>query len=359
MAIEQFVAGAPLPAALQGGVIALGNFDGLHAGHQAVVARAVALARERGVAAIVATFDPHPVRHFRPKAPPFLLTSLGQRRALVAEAGADAMMVFRFGHDLARVTPEEFVARWLAGAGGVVTGENFHFGKDRAGDVSVLAALGARLGLPCCHVPSVAQQGATVSSSRIRQALQGGDCADARRLLTRPFAVEGVVREIDVSSSCRSVKTVNAIDLGDYVRPREGTYAARIRRGDGSHDAGFARCFPVIDEGVPRQVVEPLAGGGAAARAGEIVEVALTQRIDFLPVHRRQAAMDGAGLAFQGHPELRPVARLHTGGQRLSPGAAATTATTTTTTTTTQLQSGFGRFRPAIREGIDSACKDR
>src|SRR5262245_62781738 len=129
----------PVPDGLHGAVIALGNFDGFHLGHQAVVREAVEWARREGRRAIVATFDPHPVRHFAPHVPWFRLTSLEQREALFAEAGADAMLVFDFDDALAATTAEDFVGVLLAahlGAAGVVTGEDFTFGKGRAGDVA-------------------------------------------------------------------------------------------------------------------------------------------------------------------------------------------------------------------------------
>ena len=139
-----------LPDSMRGAVIALGNFDGFHRGHQAVAREAVEWARAEGRPAIIATFDPHPVRHFSPDAPPFRLTTLDQREALFTAAGADAMLVFAFGAELAATTAESFVADLLVdrlGAGAVVTGEDFTFGKGRGGNVRVLAELGARLGL--------------------------------------------------------------------------------------------------------------------------------------------------------------------------------------------------------------------
>src|SRR5690348_13939548 len=105
--------GTVLPAALRGAVLALGNFDGFHAGHQAVVSRAVALARPMGAPVLVATFDPHPVRYFHPDAPPFRLTTLDQRARLFAAAGADAMVVFPFDESLASLTAEQFVTEKL------------------------------------------------------------------------------------------------------------------------------------------------------------------------------------------------------------------------------------------------------
>src|SRR5690349_23347420 len=123
-----------IPDSLKGSIVALGNFDGFHLGHQAVVSRAVARAFHERRPVLVATFDPHPVRFFKPDLPPFRLTTLDQRERLFAEAGADAMLVFRFGAELARVDAADFVTDYLVsriGAAGVVTGEDFTFGRGR------------------------------------------------------------------------------------------------------------------------------------------------------------------------------------------------------------------------------------
>ena len=140
----------PVPDALRGGVVALGNFDGFHLGHQAVAGEAIAWARAEGRPAIVATFDPHPVRFFQPQAEPFRLTTLDQRQALFAAAGADAMLVIGFDADVAGMTAQEWIEGGLAehlGAAGVVTGTDFTFGKGRGGNPQVLSELGAPLGI--------------------------------------------------------------------------------------------------------------------------------------------------------------------------------------------------------------------
>ena len=145
--MERLDGGSAVPAPFRGGIVALGNFDGFHVGHQAVVGRAVARARAEGRPALVATFDPHPVRFFRPDLPPFRLTTLDQRERLFAAAGADAMLVFHFDARAGRGRPRrEFVTDHLVsriGAAGVVTGEDFTFGKGRGGNVEVLKLLGA------------------------------------------------------------------------------------------------------------------------------------------------------------------------------------------------------------------------
>lgn len=230
---------AALPAAFAHGIVALGNFDGFHGGHQAVVGRAIALAREQGRPAIVATFDPHPVRYFKPDTPPFRLTSLDQRERLFAAAGADAMLVYRFDATLAALTAEEFAHEKLRGLSAVVTGEDFTFGNKKSGNVAVLAELGARLGFTAEAVAPVAQDGETISSSRIRAALEAGDCQTATRLLTRPFAIEGIVQHGAKLGRTIGYPTANII-LGSYLRPRYGIYAVRVRLADGRIVGGAA-----------------------------------------------------------------------------------------------------------------------
>jgi riboflavin kinase/FMN adenylyltransferase len=233
--MERLDGGSAVPAPFRGGIVALGNFDGFHRGHQEVVARAVARARAEGRPVLVATFDPHPVRFFRPEVPPFRLTTLDQRERLFAAAGADAMLVFRFDAELAGVTAEQFVADRLhrrIGAAGVVTGHDFTFGRGRAGNRAVLERLGAEAGISVDAVAPVLDEGQPVSSSRIRDALRAGDCATAARLLTRPFAIEGIVEHGDKRGRAIGYPTAN-LALGSYLRPRFGIYAVRGRLADG------------------------------------------------------------------------------------------------------------------------------
>ena len=228
----------PIPEAYRGAVLALGNFDGFHLGHQAVVSRAVQRGAHERRPVIVATFDPHPVRHFKPDVPPFRLTSLDQRQRLFAGAGADAMLVFRFDAALAATSAKEFVSALLAdriGAAAVVTGDDFGFGKGRAGNVAVLADLGKRHGIAAEAVAPVLLNGERVSSGRVREALQAGDPGTATRFLTRPFAVEGVVEPGDKRGRTLGYPTAN-MQLGTYLRPSYGIYAVRIRIGEGEAD---------------------------------------------------------------------------------------------------------------------------
>jgi riboflavin kinase/FMN adenylyltransferase len=287
--MERLDGGSAVPERLRGGIVALGNFDGFHKGHQAVVARAIHRARAENRPALVATFDPHPVRHFKPDLPPFRLTTLDQRQRLFKEAGADAMIVFGFGEALASVTAPDFVTDHLAsriGAAGVVTGEDFTFGKGRGGNVELLSLLGRANRMSVDSVAPVADGDEPVSSSRIREALQAGDCETATRLLTRPFAIEGIVEHGDKRGRTLGYPTAN-LSLANYLRPRFGIYAVRARLDDGRVLEGAANLGvrPTFDP--PRELLEPYFFDFDGDLYGRTIEVAL---VSFL---RPEARYDG------------------------------------------------------------------
>lgn len=248
-----------IPAHLAGGIVALGNFDGFHLGHQAVVGAAVARARAEGRPALVATFDPHPIRYFKPDAAPFRLTTLDQRERLFAAAGVDAMIVFGFDAELAALSAEAFVEQRLLAAlkvGGVVTGEDFTFGRARSGDVNALRAWGRARGFSTDAVAPVRLDGETISSSRIRAALIAGDAETAARLLTRPYAIQGVVQHGDKLGRTIGYPTAN-LDMSEYLRPAYGIYAVRGRLDDGRVLDGAANLGirPSFDP--PKELLEP------------------------------------------------------------------------------------------------------
>lgn len=256
--MERLTCDHPVPGHLRGGVVALGNFDGFHRGHQAVVGAAIANGRATGRPVLVASFDPHPVRYFRPDAPPFRLTSLDQRAALFAEAGADAMLLFNFNQALASVTAADFVSEWLigrAGAAHVVTGEDFTFGKGRAGNVAVLKELGAARGLTTEAIGPVSDAQGPISSSRIREALMVGDPGEAARLLTRPYRIQGRVQHGDKLGRTIGFPTAN-IAMDRYLRPKYGIYAVRGRLPDGRVLEGAANLGirPTFDP--PKELLE-------------------------------------------------------------------------------------------------------
>ena len=248
-----------VPDALRGAVAALGNFDGFHLGHQTVAGEAIAQAKAAGKPAIIATFDPHPVRFFAPDAPWFRLTTLDQRQHLFEAAGADAMLVFDFDAALAATTAEDFIIELLVerlGLTGVVTGEDFTFGKGRGGNINVLRELGAAHGLHATAMGPVKDDDGIISSSRIRDALQMGDCATATRLLTRPFTVAGAVQHGDKNGRLLGFPTAN-IDMAHYLRPRYGIYAVRGRLPDGRVLDGAANLGIRPSFNPPKELLEP------------------------------------------------------------------------------------------------------
>ncbi len=216
-----------VPEALRGAIIALGNFDGFHQGHQAVAGEAIEWAHAEGRPSIIATFDPHPVRHFKPDTPPFRLTTLEQRQELYLAAGATAMLVFHFDSELAGTSAEDFITDILIerfGAHGVVTGGDFTFGRGAKGNVEMLQSFGAARGLESRVVAPVEGGGDVVSSSRIRAALRDGKPELAAQLLTRPFAVRGIVEHGDKRGREIGYPTAN-LNLEAYLRPKYGIYA--------------------------------------------------------------------------------------------------------------------------------------
>lgn len=275
MTIPRLSSRDSIPDALRGGIAALGNFDGFHLGHQAVAGEAIAQAKAQGRPAIIATFDPHPVRYFTPDAPPFRLTTLDQRQRLFEAAGADAMLVFEFDAALAGTSAEDFIDRLLIerlGLAGVVTGEDFTFGKKRGGNIGVLRERGAAQGLSSRAVGPVTDGGGVISSSRIRDALRSGDLASANRLLTRPFAVEAPVQHGDKNGRLLGFPTAN-MDLGKYLRPRYGVYAVRGRLPDGRLLDGAANVGIRPQFEPPKELLEPHFFDFAEDLYGQTIEV--------------------------------------------------------------------------------------
>ena len=292
--MERLDGSAAIPAHLAGGIVALGNFDGFHLGHQAVVGAAVTRARAEGRPAVVATFDPHPVRFFRPDAEAFRLTTLDQRERLFARAGADAMVVFRFEAELAGLSADAFFAERLVAAlyvGGVVTGEDFTFGRAKAGNVAALAAAGQVLGFSADAIGPVTLDGEPVSSSRIRAALRAGDCQAAARLLTRNFAIEGEVQHGDKVGRTIGYPTAN-IDMGKYLRPAYGIYAVRGRLADGRVLNGAANLGIRPQFTPPKELLEPYFFDFDGDLYGQVIEVEL---VEFLRPEARFDSLDALG----------------------------------------------------------------
>jgi len=216
--------------------VAIGNFDGVHRGHQALVAAAVARARETGGAAIVLTFDPHPARVLRPEAAPEALTTVAQKEELVAALGVSRLVALEFDTQLAALAPEAFAREVLAatlGARHVVVGESFRFGRARRGDARTLDELGRAHGFDVQVVPPVLHGGRPISSSRVRELLRAGQVQDAAELLGRPYALDGVVVRGEGRGRTLGIPTAN-LEPGDQLLPARGVYAARALVGGAS-----------------------------------------------------------------------------------------------------------------------------
>ena len=289
--MERYTSREPMPQRLRGSIVALGNFDGYHLGHQAVVNRAIARGFHERRPVVIATFDPHPVRFFKPDVPPFRLTSLDQRERHFAGAGADAMLVFQFDADLAATGAEDFIAEILAqriGAAGVVTGTDFTFGRGRGGNAEMLRDLGEQHGILAETVAPVLVDGEPVSSSRIREALAAADPGTATRLLTRPFAIEGVVEHGDGRGRGLGYPTAN-LSLGRYQRPAYGVYAVKVRLDDGSDHDGVAS-FGVRPTFEPeKELLEACLFDWSGDLYGRTIEVSL---IDFIRAEQKFDSAD-------------------------------------------------------------------
>lgn len=227
-------------------VVAVGNFDGVHAGHRALVARAVGLAVERGLPAVGLTFDPHPAAVLRPDTAPGLLQTPDERVAALRAAGLDDVVVRRFDAELAGLSPAAFVADVLVGELGaavVVVGENFRFGRGAAGDVAVLRTLCAEHGIEVDAVPLVAGAEGPVSSSRLRAELAEGDVAAVAAALGRPFALDGAVVHGEGRGRTIGIPTANVAVDAARLLPADGVYACRAA---GIDAAGAAVAAPAV-----------------------------------------------------------------------------------------------------------------
>jgi riboflavin kinase/FMN adenylyltransferase len=242
------------PHGLEGAVYAIGNFDGLHLGHQAVIGRAIAMAKERATPSALLTFEPHPSDFFAGRSVVFRLTPPRDKAVICERLGLTGLVVIRFDASLAAMSAEEFiktivVARLRAAA--VVVGWDFHFGKGRSGSPTTLAEAGLRYGFRVEIVPKVENGVGVVSSSTIREALAGGDLATAASGLGRNYSVSGQVISGQRLGRTFGVPTAN-IALDPINRLAHGVYAV-VARLDGRVYPAVANfgTRPTIDDGRP------------------------------------------------------------------------------------------------------------
>jgi len=245
----------PVPAALRGCVLALGNFDGVHRGHAELAREAVGLAERLGRRPAALTFEPHPRSVFRPEEPVFRLTPPALKTELLGAVGLPLTFVLPFDRTIAAIQAEAFVDDLLLGrlgAAGLVCGYDFHFGQGRRGSPEMLQERCAGQGIPVVVVPPFARDGEPVSSTLIRTALEQGDVARAADFLGRPWFVRGVVAHGDKRGRDLGYPTAN-MHLARDCRLKYGIYAVRMKIDGIWHDgvASFGS-RPTFDDGAPR-----------------------------------------------------------------------------------------------------------
>ena len=224
-----------LGRALRAPAVAIGNFDGVHLGHRALLEEALRITHASGGEAVALTFDPHPARFFAPSLAPPMLTPLPRRIELLQEAGAEVVLVEPFTAEFAGLSAEDFVEEVLAkdmGARHVVVGADFSFGKNRRGNSNLLTSVGRHLGLGVSVVPQVTANGLVCSSTKIREFVLEGRVEGASLLLGRPFEIDGKVVRGAGRGRTLGVPTINLAYQGEIL-PRPGVYAGRARRIDG------------------------------------------------------------------------------------------------------------------------------
>lgn len=244
-----------LPDMLARPVLAIGNFDGMHLGHAALVAEAVRLGAAINRPAVILTFEPHPRAFFDPTKPLFRLTPPALKAEAAADLGADGAITLAFGPALAGLAAEAFVDELIGsrlGASGVVVGPNFRFGSHRRGDSTMLEARAAAIGIAASIVPPVQVEGEIVSSSRIRLLLGEGDVSSAARLLGRQWKVRATVAHGDKRGRTLGYPTANLL-LDKGVKLRHGIYAVTASVGGSVHKAVASfGSRPTFDDGAPR-----------------------------------------------------------------------------------------------------------
>jgi riboflavin kinase/FMN adenylyltransferase len=267
---------------MRGVVVALGNFDGVHLGHRAVLRRAVEEGQRRGARVVATTFDPHPRAVLRPRVQPKLLTTLELRREVLLRYGADEVRVIRFDEELSRKSPEGFVEDVLVGeigAEAVVVGENFRFGYRAAGGVEELGRLMSSFGGEAYTVAVRSEAGkGDISSTRIRELIARGEVGEAAALLGRPYVLRGEVVVGDRRGRSIGFPTANVLPPAAVVVPARGVYAGFVGVGKVVHPActnvGVA---PTFGRGESR--IEAYLIGFAGDLYGCVVDVSFVRRI--------------------------------------------------------------------------------
>ncbi|HXU46630.1 MAG TPA: bifunctional riboflavin kinase/FAD synthetase [Thermoanaerobaculia bacterium] len=213
-----------------GGFATIGNYDGVHRGQRATLERVVARAEAEGVPSIVVTFDPHPLALLRPDQAPLLITTPAQKERLLGEIGLQFMLVVKFTRELARTPARQFVRDFLhreLAVREIHVGATFSFGREREGNLALLAEMGQALGFTAHAVQEVVHQGERISSTRVRRAVSEGRIGEAEALLGRPFAIAGSIARGDRMGKRLGWPTIN-VTAENRLLPADGVYATRV-----------------------------------------------------------------------------------------------------------------------------------
>jgi riboflavin kinase / FMN adenylyltransferase len=287
----------PAEAIPKGAIVAMGNFDGVHLGHRAVIAAALEMGRAHGRPALALTFEPHPRRFFSPTTPQFRLSDETAKLRLLAGTGLAGAVIMTFDKRRAETTAQDFIHRDLIGrlgVSGIAVGYDFHFGKGRVGSPSLLVSEAPRLGIEVDVQPHVDIEERPVSSSAIRMALAEGQIADATAMLGGPWFVTGQVIHGEKRGRALGYPTAN-IRLDNNCGLKHGIYAVRVGRGDERIEgvASFGR-RPTFDNGAP--LLEIFLFDFKADIYGEVLDVAfigfIREELKFESVEALVARMD-------------------------------------------------------------------
>lgn len=311
MSVPVFDDWRSVPADWKGGVVALGNFDGVHCGHQALLARAREQARSLGAPVVALTFEPHPRGFFVPDTGPFRLTLAPAKVRLLAQYGVQAVLAQRFDTSFAGLSAEAFIGDVLLkglGARHVVCGYDFTFGARRGGNVEMLRAQGGAKAFGITVLEPVMREGEIYSSTRIREALRAGWVSEALDLLGHAWEIEGAVELGDQRGRTIGFPTAN-VALGEHLRPRFGVYAVRALVDDTWRD-GVANLGRRPTFGKLKENFEVHLFDFAGDLYGKVLRVAL---VDFIRPEMKFAGLDQlkAQIAADGEAARRVLHAAH------------------------------------------------
>lgn len=303
---------AEIPSTFGPSIIAIGNFDGVHAGHRRIMRRVSELARAKGCTATVLTFDPHPARVLAPDRAPKLLMTIDQRLRNLEAEGIEAVLLLPFSLEFAKLTPEEFAEQVLARtlhARVVLVGEDFRFGYKQAGNIDTLRALGERFGFELEPVKAIERRGERISSTAIRKLVEAGRVSLACRMLGAPFALEGeVVRGKGIGSK-QTVPTLNLAPLNE-VLPKTGVYVTRTFDPDSKQawpsitNVGYRPTFDGEGLTVETFLLEPLDGNPPHRIEVSFLAFVRDERKFASPEALRARILKDAGVARRLHGRL-------------------------------------------------------